>query len=116
MKNYYSSKHWKQFRDKYLKDFNVVCSVCHRRRWTLYKINTKKHKKGDSKRLLNFNIHHLNYDNLYNETSKDVIPLCKFCHDLCHTLERAAKMNNNVYGKVYDLLVSTTDWDYKRRK
>lgn len=115
LKKYYSGSHWRKLRDGILSNFDVTCSICGRRRWTLYKVNTKKHKKGDRRRLLRFNLHHKTYKNLGGEHPKDLLPVCQHCHDLCHSIEKAARLNHNVYGPIYQLLLDTTSWEYEKR-
>lgn len=63
--NYLESKWWISFRKWILCD-NDNCKMC----------GSKEH----------LNIHHLNYNNLYNETEHDVIVVCKSCHKSIHNL------------------------------
>jgi hypothetical protein len=68
LKKYYKSKHWIKFRKVLLDDINAECEICNRKKWGIYKRNTKKHKVGDKKRLLILSVHHKNYNCLNNET------------------------------------------------
>jgi len=115
LKKYYSSSHWRKFRTSLTEDLDCKCEICKRPRWALYKVNTKKHKKGDRKRLLRLSVHHKNYRCLYNETRDDVMTLCTTCHDLMHALEKASQMNPNVYKEGYEFIKAKTGWDYEKR-
>ena len=57
---YLSSDKWKEKRKLVLERENKLCQRC-------------KERPADD-------IHHLNYDNLYNETLEDLQALCKICH------------------------------------
>ena len=115
LKAYYKSKHWRKFRSTLLDDINVECEICHRKKWSIYKRNTKKHKKGDKKRLITLSVHHKTYKNLGHENREDVLVLCRFCHDLSHSLERASIMSPDPYLKIYNLLKKLTKWNYEKR-
>ena len=60
---YLNTRHWKLFRESYIKRFEGVCEIC-----TI---------KGDE-------LHHLHYDNLGHEQFDDVIFLCRGCHQKEH--------------------------------
>ena len=109
-KKYYASSHWRNFRNKLLNDPDCTCEICGRKRWGVYKRDTKKHKKGDLKLLLNFNIHHKHYDTLNRESREDVLTLCRNCHEIGHKLEKC-----NIPG-LYDWFCNNTAWEYRRRK
>ena len=70
-KEYLEIKHWKDFRKKILSKRNS-CQCC-----------------GSKKDI--FNIHHRNYNNLFNETNKDVLVLCKKCHYKFHKRKKWKK-------------------------
>jgi len=109
-KEYVKSPYWRKFSKKILDDPEVECAMCHRKKWSVYKKNTKKHKKGDKKRLIVLNLHHTDYENL-GIGEDHVIPLCRRCHALSHDLERAGRLET-LWGKVYDYLVNNSSWDY----
>lgn len=109
-KQYVSSPYWKRFSKKILDDPEVECEMCHRKKWAIYKVNTKKHKKGDKRRLIVLNLHHTDYEDL--GIGKDsVIPLCRRCHILSHDLERAGKQET-FWGMVYDFLLNNSNWEF----
>ena len=37
--------------------------------------------------------HHITYENLFNESDKDLITLCKPCHKKAHSKEKIIKLN-----------------------
>ena len=109
-KEYVKSPYWRKFSKKVLDNPEVECEMCHRKKWSIYKRNTKKHKKGDKKRLIVLNLHHIDYDNL--GIGKDhVIPLCRRCHILSHDIERAGRVDE-LWGKIYDFLKNISTWNY----
>jgi len=115
LKKYYSSSHWRKFRLALTEDLDAECEICHRKRWGVYKRDTKKHKKGDKKKLLRLSVHHKNYRHLYKETRNDVLTLCSTCHDLFHALEKASNMAPDVYKDIYEFAKAKTKWDYEKR-
>ena len=115
MKAYYSSSHWKKFRLNLTDSTDCSCEICGRPRWAYYKVNTKKHKKGDRKRLLVMTVHHKTYETLGKEKLKDVMVLCRMCHEFAHTLQRLSVMAPDVYLNQYDKFKIDTDWDYTKR-
>lgn len=115
LQQYYQSSHWKKFRKSLTDDINCKCEICERPRWTTYKRDTKKHKKGDRKRLLRISVHHKNYKHLYHETRDDVLTLCTTCHSIFHALEKASKMAPEIYKDIYELAKSKTNWNYEKR-
>lgn len=62
---YLFSSHWKKFARKMRKNASEMCMYCH--------------KPGRS-----LDVHHLNYDHLWNESFDDVIVLCRECHIEAH--------------------------------
>jgi len=109
---YMQSPYWKSFSKKILDDENVECYICHRKKWSVYKKATKKHKIGDKKRLIVLTLHHINYDNL--GTGKDnVIPICRRCHQLAHDIEKASH-DNEVWVEVYKKLLEISKWEYTK--
>ncbi len=114
LKEYYKTIHWVNFRKQLLNADDCECEICGRKRWSFYKIGAKK---GQRKRTpeLRFNIHHLHYKSLYKEKRSDVLVLCQFCHDLLHQLERASKLNPEVYESAYLIMKSNTKWEYQKR-
>lgn len=114
MKDYYKSKHWKNFRKSLTEPIDAECEICHRKKWTTYKRNTKKYKKGDKRRLLVLVVHHLHYETLGNEERSDVLVLCRRCHNLLHDIERAS--HQAPFDQIYTYIKSITKWDYQKRK
>ncbi len=115
LQKYYSSAHWRKFRLSLTEDKDAKCEICQRPRWSTYKVNTKKHAKGDKKKLIRLSVHHKNYRCLNHETRDDVLTLCTTCHDLFHSLEKAAQMAPDVYKDVYEFAKGKTEWDYEKR-
>jgi len=111
-KEYVKSPYWRKFSKKILDDENVECEMCHRKKWSIYKKNTKKHKKGDKKRLIVLNLHHTDYENL-GVGEDHVIPLCRRCHNLSHDIEKAGRIDT-LWEKIYDFLINNSNWDYKK--
>ncbi len=109
-KEYVKSPYWRNFSKKILDNPEVECEMCHRKKWSIYKRNTKKHKKGDKKRLIVLNLHHIDYKNL-GVGEDNVIPLCRRCHSLSHDVERAGRADT-FWGKVYDFLRNNSNWNY----
>tara|TARA_Y100000592_G_scaffold81075_1_gene128421 strand:- start:7833 stop:8489 length:657 start_codon:yes stop_codon:yes gene_type:complete len=62
---YLRSPHWENVRRQALKISGWKCQACSQRNEIL-------------------DVHHNNYDCLYNETSKDVVVLCRTCHNKIH--------------------------------
>ena len=115
LKNYYKSSHWRKFRDKLLNDIDVECEICHRKKWAIYKRATKKHKKGDKRRLIVLTVHHKTYKNLGHETREDVLVLCRNCHEIGHSLERSQHHSPEPFKKMYEYYKKLTKWDYEKR-
>lgn len=44
-------------------------------------------------------VHHLRYDNLGDELERDIVVLCKLCHECKHGLSKIAKFTDAVCGK-----------------
>jgi len=64
-KEYLKTKHWKSFKIWYYKNYSKTCFCCN----------------GDGKEL-----HHIRYDNLFRESEKDVVCVCRECHEEIHTM------------------------------
>lgn len=109
-KEYVKSPYWRKFSKKVLDDPEVECEMCHRKKWSIYKRNTKKNKVGDKKRLIVLNLHHISYEDL-GLGIDHVIALCRRCHLLSHDIERAGRIET-LWGKVYDFLVNNSSWDF----
>lgn len=109
---YIKSPYWKRFSKKILDDPEVECTMCHRKKWSIYKRATKKHKVGDKKRLIVLNLHHTDYDNL-GVGEDHVIPLCRRCHQLAHDIERAAR-TDEMWQPLYEELKENSAWDYEQ--
>lgn len=109
---YIRSPYWKRFSKKILDNPEVECEMCHRKKWDIYKKNTKKHKKGDKKRLIVLNLHHTDYENL-GIGEDHVVALCRRCHQLSHDIERAGR-SDTLWEKVYNFLKNNSNWNYKQ--
>lgn len=67
---YLKSDHWQYWRNRKKKDgFCVVCK-----------------KKN------NLEVHHLKYSDLYDITNKDLVVLCRRCHQLTHDMMQAGEL------------------------
>jgi len=108
---YIKSPYWKRFSKKILDDPEVECAMCHRPKWAVYKVNTKKHKKGDKKRLIVLNLHHTDYEGL-GKGEDHVLALCRRCHSLSHDIERAGRVES-FWSIVYNALADNSTWEYK---
>lgn len=78
----YESKHWKAFRKALLEDKDCTCYLCNKKKWKWLV------RKEEWKSVSRFHVHHLNYDHIGEETTKDVVTLCPSCHDLLHSILR----------------------------
>lgn len=67
----YASKQWKNARDSRLKADSYLCVFC----------------KSPA-----FDVHHVDYTNVGQETDSDLRSLCKTCHDACTMLEYGSAM------------------------
>jgi len=75
-RKYLKTKHWKTFRNNYFKRNRNICYCCNE---------------------FGYELHHIRYDNLFRETDKDVVCLCRKCHEKIHTLilnEKEFKLKN----------------------
>lgn len=70
--DYLNTDHWQRFRLEALNKANARCQLC----------CSKEH----------LNVHHNNYQNLWNEQFDDVIVLCRSCHTKFHDI------TENQYG------------------
>jgi len=66
------SRAWKELRDEVLERDEHCCQVCAR----------------DKERL---EMHHVSYDNLFNETVDDLVTLCHGCHRQIHKIQKAQR-------------------------
>lgn len=69
---YMRSYAWRKRRDEYFTRHLKRCRAC-----------------GDKERI---QLHHLNYDNFGAETDDDLLPLCKYCHDAVHDLQKRERI------------------------
>ena len=111
-KNYISSSYWKGFSKKKLSDPDIACVICGRKKFTQYKVNSGKHKKGDLRRVLTLTLHHCNYDSL-GVGMDNVIPLCRAEHMLIHDIERLSQ-KQPFWKKIYDIICAETAWAYEK--
>jgi hypothetical protein len=71
---YLQSAHWKQVRRKWYMTYpNRVCEAC-----------CKPMGKGRT-----FDLHHISYDSLGTARLRDLILLCRSCHERIHRLKKA---------------------------
>jgi 5-methylcytosine-specific restriction endonuclease McrA len=61
-RKFLASKEWEAIRQAYLRQVEFMCEICN---------ETK-----------NIQVHHLNYDNLYNPTPEDLMAVCQSCHNV----------------------------------
>lgn len=64
-KEYLKTKHWEDARKYFYEIYGNKCCLC-------------------SKKDVELNLHHNNYENLWHETIEDVVVLCKDCHSKFH--------------------------------
>ncbi|WP_158611382.1 HNH endonuclease [Mangrovimonas spongiae] len=76
---YLTSDTWKSIREKVKKRDNFLCQEC-------------KLKKAEE-------VHHLNYDNVFNEKMEDLISVCSECHMELHKKEKKP-VGNTVYSSL----------------
>jgi hypothetical protein len=86
-KKYIQSPEWKKKREKAFEFLGRKCSKC--------------------KRTNNLDVHHINYDNLYEERINDVVVLCAVCHP-AEDFDRAVAKGydtwlRNKYGDAADM-------------
>lgn len=67
-KEYLKSKKWLDKKKKVLKRDNYKCTKC---------------QSGNRQ----LEVHHLTYDNIYNESSSDLVTLCDRCHKMEHNIQ-----------------------------
>jgi 5-methylcytosine-specific restriction endonuclease McrA len=72
-REYLQSDEWAQLKIDLFKDRGYKCEEC-----------------GNKKRLA---IHHLTYENIYNENSEDLIILCEKCHKKAHGINKRIPNN-----------------------
>ncbi|MDA3855875.1 MAG: hypothetical protein PF569_06435 [Candidatus Woesearchaeota archaeon] len=111
---YMKSNYWKKLSKLILDNPNVKCGICGKPRWSIYKVNTQKHKKGDKRRLLKLQCHHTSYEHMGVKELEilDIIPCCHSCHETGHTLHKLSK-RTSAWSKVYDVLLKETSWRYE---
>ena len=79
-KRYLRCKHWQQLRFEVLKRSNGSCEQC----------GYKPLKRGC------LQVHHKSYENVGNESLKDLIALCPKCHMEAHGITRTSKLKGAV--------------------
>lgn len=112
---YMKSGWWKKLSKSLLDDPEVVCAICLRPRWSVWKKGSVKKKKqaGDKKRLRMMQCHHTKYDNLAtNKEAADILVCCTLCHEVCHNIHRLSKLNK-AWEPIYKLLCKVTAWEYE---
>ena len=65
--NYLKSYEWKRKHDFIMNKYGFICILCFRPA---------------------VNVHHLTYDRIYLEDERDLIPLCKSCHEFVHGINK----------------------------
>lgn len=78
--NYLLSDEWKQKKKERLGFDNYTCQICGKRSET------------------ELEVHHRNYDNLYNEKVEDLITLCFKCHNIEQERYKVKKEVNKSFG------------------
>jgi hypothetical protein len=108
------SKHWRKLSKEILDDIDVECGICHKRKWSIYKVKTSKNKPGDKRKLLKLQCHHVRYTHMgQRELEKlDILPLCHTDHEILHTIHNLSK-KYPVWKIVYELLLKMTSWRYE---
>ena len=105
--DYLKSEHWFGLKKEKL-ILNSVCEKC-----------------GSNK---NLDVHHLNYKNLYDVTTSDLMTLCRSCHIDIHSKKRQTKRCHNKIknifsrksylinkvAKIADIDVSTVEFHYNK--
>lgn len=93
---YINSKEWKLKRDEFKERFGNQCAMC------------------DSGK--NLAIHHLNYDNVGNETINDVVCLCKGCHFDAHkgrlTIWKFTREEREHFNQVQHIVCDNPEMSY----
>jgi 5-methylcytosine-specific restriction endonuclease McrA len=80
LNEYYQTLHWQNIREERIKIDNYCCRTC-----------------GVTESEYTLHVHHLRYD-LFNENiSKDLITLCKYCHEAVTSVIQ--KSNDYSYGQ-----------------
>lgn len=67
-KTYIRSTEWLDRKEEFFKTHQRKCKACY---------STK-----------NVCLHHLTYENIFNEPDSDLMPLCKGCHNEAHRMDR----------------------------
>ena len=84
--DYLKTDHWKAIRLKiYQAQLNPKCAIC------------------DSTKELN--IHHKTYDNLWRETSFDLVILCRGCHEYWHKHSKGLCLTKKTLFRIKKLLI-----------
>ncbi len=77
---YLFSEHWEGFKKEHAAQ-DEVCEICGAPHW-------KHLKNGKWKCNRVFVFHHRHYNTVGHEERKDVMRICKRCHDMCHKILR----------------------------
>lgn len=89
-KNYYSSKHWKAYIQRFKTARNYTCELC-----------GKHHPRAKNK----LEVHHKHYETLHNESFDDCVLLCKYCHKNIHRVDdfniHLKKVSANIEEKTF---------------
>lgn len=90
---YLESEKWKNFREEVLKRDNYKCTKC-----------------GKTE---NLHIHHISYDNIWDEKLEDVITLCDECHEKEHSTKRWNKSKNKATKEIIDEMIDSGSVDVR---
>lgn len=82
-RQYVNSAAWRARRAQELAKAGHRCQVC-------------GHQGGAG---IALQVHHLSYDRLGQETARDIVVLCKLCHECKHGLSKIAQVADAVCGK-----------------
>lgn len=120
LKQYYATKHWKEFRQAITIDKKCECQICGLPRWNKYKnkkVWNEETKTYDSvyKKPKRIEIHHKTYDTLGEESRCDVIALCPNCHKFMHMMEMMSRTRSGFFQAIYEFMLVNTEWGYKKR-
>ena len=105
------STYWSKLSKEIRSDPEAKCAICGRPAYARYKVGKKK---GQLRKLLTLQCHHVRYDNMsIPELEKeDIITLCANCHSTSHDIHKLSK-KYPLWAKVYQVLLDNSPWDYE---
>ncbi len=94
-KRYLKSPKWMAKRQEKLEEADYECELCGKHGCTLQ-------------------VHHLNYDNIFNEESEDLLVVCKPCHKYADrirkTIKRILKLDNDFIERAVNSKLEKTGY------